>query len=98
MNRRQNLALLFSILGLISGTAGAANQQDRSNTKWLIAQADSNNGKSKAADAAKAAHGGKVLKVEEVEKNGHKVYRVKLLLDGGRIKIVTVDGDSGKII
>lgn len=54
--------------------------------------------KSKAADIAKAAHGGKVLKVEETSRAGEKIYRVKLLLNGGRIKIVTVDGRTGQLL
>ena len=53
--------------------------------------------KSGAAETATARYGGKVLKVEEVNEGGRKVYRVKLLLNGGRIKIVTVDADSGDI-
>jgi len=48
--------------------------------------------KSAAANAAKKKYGGKVLKVS---KNAEK-YRVKLLLDNGRIKIVSVDAATGK--
>lgn len=61
-----------------------------------IAQAEI--GKSDAAQAAKDAYGGKVLKVEEVKKGSKTIYRVKLLLDGGRVKTVTVDGSSGKVV
>lgn len=52
--------------------------------------------KSAAADKARAMYGGKVLKVEEVSNGAGKVYRVKLLLEGGRIKIVTIDANSGR--
>ncbi len=62
------------------------------------AQGERGTDKSRAADIARAAHGGKVLKVDEVSADGRTLYRVKLLLDGGRIKIVTVDGSSGRII
>lgn len=55
-------------------------------------------GKSGAAEAARSAYGGKVLSVEELKKDGKTRYRVKLLLDGGRIKYVTVDGSSGKVV
>ncbi len=49
--------------------------------------------KSQAAAKAKAAHGGKVLSVEKVgSKDGKNIYKVKLLLDGGRVKTVTVSG------
>lgn len=62
------------------------------------AQGQGRTDKSKAADIARSAHGGRVLTVEEVNSDGKTIYRVKLLLDGGRIKIVTVDGNSGRII
>jgi uncharacterized membrane protein YkoI len=62
------------------------------------AQGEAKADKSRAADIARAAHGGKVLSVDEVNSNGRTLYRVKLLLDGGRIKIVTVDAGSGRII
>ncbi len=51
--------------------------------------------KSKAAEIARERYGGKVLKVTEVSKGSTVVYRVKLLLDSGRVKLVTIDG-SGK--
>lgn len=53
--------------------------------------------KSMAAELARQAYGGKVLSVDEIKEDGQTVYRVKLLLEGGRIKIVTVDGNSGKV-
>lgn len=43
-----------------------------------------------AAAKAQAQHGGKVLNVSKSTSNGRTVYRVKLLLDSGRIKIVTI--------
>lgn len=49
-------------------------------------------GKSAAAAQAQAQYGGKVLSVSEVGGNGQKMYKVKLLLDSGRIKIVTIKG------
>lgn len=52
--------------------------------------------KSSAAEAARAAHGGKVLRVEEINNGGRVMYRVKLLLEGGRVKIVTIDASSGR--
>lgn len=51
--------------------------------------------KSAAAEQARARHGGKVLNVEEVSSGSDKVYRVKLLLEGGRIKIVTISASNG---
>ena len=57
-------------------------------------------GKSGAAEAARAVYGGKgkVLKVEEIKQGDKTLYRVKLLLNDGRIKFVTIDGTSGKVV
>ena len=54
--------------------------------------------KSTAAAAAQKAHGGKVLSVDEVQSKGKRIYTVKLLLDGGVIKVVNVDADTGRVI
>ncbi len=54
--------------------------------------------KSQAADIAKAKFGGKVLQVEELDKAGTIIFRVKLLLHGGRIKIINIKGSTGDII
>lgn len=54
--------------------------------------------KSEAAELARARYGGRVLKVDEVSNGGRVVYRVRLLLDGGRIKTVNIDGNSGNVV
>ena len=54
-------------------------------------------GKAQAAEKARAKHGGKVLDVSEKVRDGKKVYRVKLLLDGGKVIYVTVDGGNGRV-
>lgn len=56
-----------------------------------------NVGKAQAAEKARAKHGGKVLGVSEKEKEGRTIYRVKLLLEGGKIIYVTVDSSNGRV-
>lgn len=47
--------------------------------------------KAEASQKAKASHGGKVLSVEKIgSKDGKSIFKVKLLLDGGRVKTVTI--------
>ena len=49
--------------------------------------------KSEAASRAQAQYGGKVLSVKKVgSSNGQSHYQVKLLLDDGRVKTVTISG------
>ena len=45
-----------------------------------------------AASMARKRHGGKVLDVKTIRSEGRVVYRVKLLLDSGRVKVVTING------
>lgn len=52
--------------------------------------ADSKMDAKKAAKMAQRDYGGKVLNVNKSTKKGKETYRVKLLLDGGKVKTVTV--------
>lgn len=51
-----------------------------------------------AVRVAKRAVHGRVLSAEQIESLGPLVYRIKLLLDTGRVRTVYVDGESGDII
>lgn len=99
---KRRLTSLLVSLAMLPAVTWALPKQARSPIQHAqgvqYAQGESRTDKSRAADIARAAHGGKVLKVDEVNSNGQVVFRVKLLLDGGRIKIVTVDGNSGRVI
>lgn len=53
---------------------------------------------SDAADAVQQRFGGRVLKVETSREGSGTVYRVKILQDDGRIRTVSVDAQSGRII
>jgi len=54
-------------------------------------------GKDEAATIARAATGGRVLKVELNREGKHPWYRVKLLIDGARVRVVHVDAHSGQL-
>ena len=51
----------------------------------------------KAAKLVKSKYGGKVLSVKSVKTDAGTDYRVKVLLDSGVVKLVSVSGKSGKI-
>lgn len=51
----------------------------------------------RAAAMVQGSTGGRVLAVETVVQGGRKVHRVKVLLSGGRIRIVNVDGKTGEM-
>lgn len=94
----KHLSRLLLLFGLTLPGLSWAQAKSPRNPLMQYAQGESRADKSRAADIARAAHGGKVLSVDEVNSDGRTVYRVKLLLDGGRIKIVTVDAGSGRVI
>ena len=50
-----------------------------------------------AAATVKQKLGGKVLSVKLIESKGPPVYRVKTLSRSGVVKVVFVDGQSGKV-
>ncbi|WP_246439054.1 PepSY domain-containing protein [Teredinibacter franksiae] len=62
------------------------------NPRWQLAQTSIS--KSEAAFAAKQRYGGKILSVNKSD----NVYRVKLLLDSGKVIIVVVDANTGKVL
>ncbi len=50
-----------------------------------------------AAATVKQKLGGKVLSVKLIESKGPPVYRIKTLSKSGVVKVVFVDGQSGKV-
>lgn len=52
---------------------------------------------SDAARMVERKTGGKVLAVSEEERDGKRVYRVKVLLPEGRIRTLFIDRDSGAV-
>lgn len=73
--------LMFVFLVAISG-----------NTAWSAAI-----GVEQAVKNVKKQYSGKVLKAEKIKSKGPKVFKVKLLLPGGRVKNVFVDGATGQV-
>lgn len=53
---------------------------------------------SQAASAAQHAVPGKVLGVQRVKTGDQVIFKVKILTDDGRVRIVTVDGASGRVL
>lgn len=51
-----------------------------------------------AVRVAKSAVPGRVLSAEQIDSLGPLVFRIKLLLDNGRVRTVYVDGETGSII
>jgi hypothetical protein len=54
-------------------------------------------GEGAAAKAAQRATGGRVLGVKRRSTDAGVVYEVKVLMDGGIMRVVRVDGASGQV-
>ena len=51
-----------------------------------------------AAAAVRAASGGRILDVRLEGRSKRPVYRVKVLLDSGRVRIYRVDASDGRVL
>lgn len=63
-----------------------------------LAQAGPAIGPDRAAALAGQATGGQVLGVRPVRYGNKTVYEVKVLLPGGRVRVVPVDAQSGRLL
>ncbi len=54
--------------------------------------------KASAAQQVKSQSGGKVLSVDEKQRHGQTLYRVKVLHEDGKVKIYQLDATTGKSI
>ncbi|WP_347332028.1 PepSY domain-containing protein [Marinimicrobium locisalis] len=61
-------------------------------------QAEARLSPAQAAALVRKKVGGKVLKVSTLERGGRVIYRVKILQESGRIRTISVDGQSGKVL
>jgi uncharacterized membrane protein YkoI len=80
---------IFLVLTLSAPLAGGPSA--------LMAQASVSVSAGEAAALIQAHSKGRVLDVRLEERGGGSAYRVKVLLEGGRVRIYYVDADSGRI-
>ena len=84
----------ITVLAQRHSTSSPALRQLLSARSPLLRTQNVDIGESAAADAAASATGGRVLNVKRA---GEHVYQVKVLLRGGKLRIVRVDARSGKV-
>ena len=89
------LVLLCLALGAVSA---AARQAQDPVPAMRLAQATQAVGPDRAAAIVRRALGGRVLSVKTVGDSGARRYRVKILLPGGRVRVVNVDAARGRIV
>ncbi len=93
----------FSVLVLVTVTGSpafspvAAGPKFSKGHKHSLLAAQGTISRDQAAATARSATGGRVLSVDSQQRRGRLVYRVKVLLKGGRVRVVNVDGQSGEL-
>jgi uncharacterized membrane protein YkoI len=94
LNERRGVAALIALTLAVSLAAGPVHGKDhkRRGQRTQLAQAEIS--ADRAAAIARNATGGRVLKVQR--KNG--VYQVRVLLDGERVRNVSVDARTGRVL
>ena len=85
MKRFRSVAIFFTLMTAMWVMAPAA----RAATNLVLVQATA---------GTSAASGGRILSVRLDEKARPAVYHVKVLLDGGRVRVYLVDASSGQIL
>ena len=93
------LTMAFVLTGppVMAGEHGRGNGADKSGDgSGNNAQDSANNGISaeQAASVVRRAYDGRVVSVKPEGKNSQRVYKVRVLLDGGRVKTVQVDSNG----
>lgn len=89
------LAALCSLV--LAGPASAARPGAIGNLPWL-AQASAGVSADEAAALVRSASGGRILGVRRITTPQGPAYRVRVLLDGGRVRVYLVDAGSGAIV
>jgi uncharacterized membrane protein YkoI len=64
----------------------------------LLAQATPSVSADEAVALVRAQSGGRILNLRLENRAGPAVYRVKVLLEGGRVRVYRVDASTGKIL
>ena len=89
------LAMLMGISAFAASVDADAGKMDR--LMWLT-QASPAVSADQAAAAVRAASGGRILDVRLDNRSQPPIYRVKVLLDRGRVRIYRVDASTGRVL
>ena len=91
------MAVALTGLPVMAGEHGHGHGADKSgNSSGNNGQDSANNTISaeQAASVVRRAYDGRVVSVKPEGSNGQRVYKVRVLLDGGRVKTVQVDSNG----
>lgn len=91
--------LAYAALAALLAGAVAVDAEARAlRSHTVLAQASPTVSADAAAERVRAESGGRILDVRLEHGPRGPVYRVKVLLEGGRVRIYRVDANSGRIL
>lgn len=96
-NERRGVAVFIAIILAMSFVSTPVNAGQRYAQAQTEQAAGARISRDQAAAAARKATGGLVLKVELDGKN-KAIYRVRVLLEGERVRTVRVDARTGRVL
>ncbi len=93
MLRRHCLTVLISLCLLQTALSSANSLPNLDLDPVLLAKSDSLTLEQAAAKVRRQT-GGRILSAKESRRGGRKVYRIKVLLPSGNVRVVTVNADG----
>lgn len=91
------IIVLATVLGINVAPAAARSPEFKQGAPVMMLAQQGDIGPGAASAAASAASGGRVLGVQRVRSANGIIYKVKVLLPGGRMRYVTVNGQTGQV-
>ena len=92
-------SIIFTLLIGVLAVAAALDASARGAAEpRLLAQVTPSVSADEAAALVRAKSGGRILSVALEGHAGGPVYRVKVLLEGGRVRVYRVDASNGRVL
>lgn len=98
LRRVPTVALVIMTAALTMGITGADAEARAAGAALHLAQSPPAVSADEAAAVVRAASGGRILDVRLTGDSKRPIYRVKVLLDGGRVRVYHVDASNGRLL
>lgn len=95
---RPNTFVLMVVIGVFAAVPAFEASARAVPDPLLLAQATPSVSAEEAAALVRAQSGGRILSMRLETRSQLPVYRVKVLLDGGRVRVYRVDASTGRIV
>ncbi|MEE8387068.1 MAG: PepSY domain-containing protein [Acidiferrobacterales bacterium] len=94
MNRRHYFIALLALILALPALSSASTLLTAKVDTILLAKSDGIT-LEQAAARVRSQTGGRILSADEIRHDGRKVYRIKVLLPSGHVRVITVNANGG---